>query len=120
VDAYGAPAYPELVLCTTRSELKRDPRLAHSVVEALVRGYELASTRPKVAAGDLERLVPGLDPKLIAADLAALGPAFTAPDGRPGELDPAVLDAWARWEAKFGLVPSPPNVTAAFDTHISR
>ncbi len=58
VDAYGAPAYPELVLCTTRSELKRDPRLARSVVEALVRGYESPplgrKSRPAISSASFQ------------------------------------------------------------------
>jgi putative hydroxymethylpyrimidine transport system substrate-binding protein len=120
VDDYGAPSYPELVLCTTESELTRDPELARAVVSALVRGYELASKQPAVAAADLEGLVPGLEPKLVAADLAALRPAFLGADGKPGELDPAVLRAWARWEARFGIVSSPPNVATTFDTSLSR
>jgi putative hydroxymethylpyrimidine transport system substrate-binding protein len=120
VDAYGAPAYPELVLCTSRSELGRDSGLARAVVKALVRGYRLAASQPSIAAGDLERLVPGLDPKLVATDLAALQPTFVGRNGMPGDLDPSVLAAWSRWEAKFGIVSSPPNVRAAFDASISR
>ncbi len=120
VDAFGAPSYPELVLCTTRSKLKRDPALARAVTGALVRGYALAAARPAEAGADLERLVPGLDPRLIAADLDVLAPAFRALDGRPGELDPAVLGAWARWEARFGIVHAPPDVPAAFDTSLIR
>lgn len=120
VDDYRAPSYPELVLCTTRATLVHDPALARAVVKALERGYALAFSQPAVAAADLERLVPGLDPKLIAADLAALRPAFLGPGGRPGELDPAVLRAWARWEARFRIVPSAPDVAAAFDPSLSR
>jgi len=49
-----------------------------------------------------------------------LRPAFAAPDGRPGELDAATLRAWARWEARFGIVAKPPNVAGAFDFALSR
>lgn len=120
VDDYGAPSYPELVLCTKRSTLAAQPQLAVAVVRALSRGYELSLTDPSGAAADLERLAPGLDPTLVAADLAALRPALASADGRPGVLDAATLRAWARWEARFGIVSKPPKVVRAFDFALSR
>jgi hypothetical protein len=30
-------------------------------------------------------------------------------------LDPATLNAWAQWEARFGIVKRPPDVAATFD-----
>jgi putative hydroxymethylpyrimidine transport system substrate-binding protein len=120
VDSYGAPSYPELVLCTTRKTLNRDPGLVRAVVRAVVRGYGLTVSAPTRSAKDLERLVPGLDPKLVAADLAALRPAFVGPNGRPGELDSSVLRAWSRWEARFGIVSSAPDVTTAFDPRFTQ
>ncbi len=115
VDSYGAPSYPELVLCATRKTVSRDPDLARAVVRAVIRGYELTVSNPRASAADLERLVPGLDPKLIRADLVALRPAFIGPDGRPGELDGPVLRRWARWETRFGIVARPPDVAQAFE-----
>jgi putative hydroxymethylpyrimidine transport system substrate-binding protein len=120
VDDYGAPSYPELVLCARRSTLDTDPGLARDLVKTLERGYRLAVSDPSVAASDLERLVPGLEPSLVNADLNALRPAFVGPDGAPGELDPAILSAWSKWEAKFGIVSSPPNPAQAFDPQLSR
>ena len=120
VDGYGAPSYPELVLCATRHTLNRDPSLARAVVRAVVRGYWFTRSNPTASATDLERLVPGLDPKLIAADLSALRPAFVGPKGRPGELNSSVLKAWAQWEARFGIVSSPPDVATAFDPRFTR
>jgi NitT/TauT family transport system substrate-binding protein/putative hydroxymethylpyrimidine transport system substrate-binding protein len=120
VEEYGAPSYPELVLCARRKNLNRNPGLARSVVRALLRGYRFTISDPAASAKDLERLVPGLDPKLIAADLAALTPAFVGPNGRPGELDTPVLRAWARWEARFGIVSSAPDVARSFDERFTR
>jgi putative hydroxymethylpyrimidine transport system substrate-binding protein len=115
VDQYGAPAYPELVLCATRSSLHEDPALARAVVRTLVRGYGVTLTDPEGSAADLESQVPGLDPKLVSAQLAAEGGAFVSPDGNFGELTFATLKQWARWEAKFGIVRRPPDVLAMFD-----
>jgi putative hydroxymethylpyrimidine transport system substrate-binding protein len=115
VDQYGAPAYPELVLCATRSSLRENPGVARAVVRALVRGYGITLTDPEGSAADLEDQVPALDPKLVAEQLAAEGSAFVAPDGNFGELTLATLKRWARWEARFGIVQRPPNVFGTFD-----
>ena len=115
VDAYGAPAYPELVLCADAAQLRRDPALAQSVVRALLAGYRFTLANPTRSAGDLERQVPGLDPSLLDAELHGLLPAFRAPDGALGELDPSTLRRWSAWEARFGIVPRPPDVASAFD-----
>ncbi len=89
VDDYGAPSYPELVLCATRRTIQRDPTLTQHVVDALVYGYDFTLSNPSRSAVDLEQFVPGLDPKLVSAQLTALLPAFEGPDHRVGELDPA-------------------------------
>jgi putative hydroxymethylpyrimidine transport system substrate-binding protein len=115
VDSYGAPPYPELVLCATRSTLNEQPGIAHAIVRTLVRGYGVTLTDPEGSAADLEQLVSGLDPTLVSAQLNAEEPAFLAPDGSFGELTLATLQAWSKWEARFGIVGAPPNVLQAFD-----
>jgi ABC-type nitrate/sulfonate/bicarbonate transport system substrate-binding protein len=98
-DDYGAPAYPELVLCATRATVRDDPNLAHAVVRALVRGYGVTVSDPEGSQADLESLVPGLE----------------APDGHVGELNLAALESWSAWEARFGIVRRPPDVFKTFD-----
>ncbi len=120
VDDYGAPSYPELVLCATAQTLQRDPGLARGVVDALIRGYEYTLSAPHQAAQDLDEQAAGLDPKLVAAQLAVLLPAFKAPDGGVGELDKASLETWAGWEARFGIVSRPPDVATIFDPDFAR
>ena len=115
VDSYGAPPYPELVLCATRSTLNEQPEIAHAIVRTLVRGYGVTLTDPEGSAADLEQTVPGLDPKLVSAQLNAEQAAFLAPDGSFGELTLSTLKAWAKWEARFGIVRKPPNVLQMFD-----
>jgi putative hydroxymethylpyrimidine transport system substrate-binding protein len=115
VDNYGAPSYPELVVCATGSTLRHEPGLARGVVNALVQGYEFTLSHPGQAATDLEREAAGLDPRLVTAQLTALLPAFRAADGRVGTLDPASLAKWATWEARFGIVNHPPDVAQTFD-----
>jgi putative hydroxymethylpyrimidine transport system substrate-binding protein len=115
VDDYGAPSYPELVVCATGATLRHEPGLARGVVDALVQGYEYTLSHPGQAAADLEHETTGLDPKLVTAQLTALLPAFRAADGRVGTLDPTSLAKWAAWEARFGIVSRPPDVAQTFD-----
>ncbi len=115
VDDYGAPSYPELVVCATARSLRAHPALARGLVAALVHGYDTALADPALGQRSLESEVPGLDHQLDTRELAGLRSAFTGPEGRFGVLDTALLQRWAVWEAKFGIVPSPPNVAAMFD-----
>jgi ABC-type nitrate/sulfonate/bicarbonate transport system substrate-binding protein len=119
VENYGAPSYPELVVCATAKSLKADPGLAREVVRALVRGYDLALAQPAVGQRALESQVPGLSHALDTAELAGLGGAFRGPEGRFGALDVALLRRWAAWEARFGIVKTPPDVAQTFDTRFA-
>jgi ABC-type nitrate/sulfonate/bicarbonate transport system substrate-binding protein len=118
VDAYGAPPYPELVLVMTRSTLREDPALVHATVRALVRGYGVTVHDPASSLNDLESRVHGLDARQLQTQLDVLIPALSPPGGRIGGLDPQVLARWARWEARFGIVPQPPDVRRLFDTQV--
>jgi ABC-type nitrate/sulfonate/bicarbonate transport system substrate-binding protein len=120
VDDYGAPSYPELVLCATRATLRDRPDVAAGVVRAIERGEQFALDDQQSSERDLEGRVPGLDRALTGAELDAVDSAFQAPDERVGELDPVRLRAWARWEARFGIVKRVPDVARMFDFAISR
>jgi ABC-type nitrate/sulfonate/bicarbonate transport system substrate-binding protein len=113
VDAYGAPVYPELVVCVTRRTLLTRQDLVASLRRALTRGYAFTLANPRASVADLVARAPGLDRGLTGDELATLGPAFTY-EGHFGELDPERLRAWAAWEARFGIVRRPPDVTRAF------
>jgi NitT/TauT family transport system substrate-binding protein/putative hydroxymethylpyrimidine transport system substrate-binding protein len=119
VDDYGAPSYPELVVCATRASLRRDPSRARALVRTLTAGYDAALAHPAAAAHELEHQVSGLDPSLVSAELPGLEAAFTGPAHRFGVFDRGVLARWARWEARFGIVRRPPDVRAMFDTALT-
>jgi ABC-type nitrate/sulfonate/bicarbonate transport system substrate-binding protein len=118
-DSFGAPAYPELVLCASTAGLRRDHGLALAVARTLVAGYRFALRSPGAAARELEALVPGLDARLVSTQLKALLPAFRAPDGRVGVLDTGVLARWGQWEQRFGLVSHRPDIAAMFDPQLA-
>ncbi|HEX2086864.1 MAG TPA: ABC transporter substrate-binding protein [Solirubrobacteraceae bacterium] len=114
VDDYGAPSYPELVLCVSRRTLDEDADVVDAAVAALRRGYEEALRDPESAVETLVRRNRGLERELVLDELQALGSAFTAGADRFGELDRERLEAWARWAEEFGLVRERPDVAAAF------
>lgn len=115
-DDYGAPSYPELVLVTTRSTLDERPEDVAGLVEALQRGYEEAVIDPESAVGALVDAEPGLERAAVAAEFDAVAPAFQAGSPDYGRLDRATLDAWARFDLESGILRTPVDVGAAFDT----
>ncbi|UGS35469.1 ABC transporter substrate-binding protein [Capillimicrobium parvum] len=116
VDEFGAPSYPELVLCVTHETLRDKPALVRATVAALQRGYRFTLEDPESSAADLLSQVPAASRDEIMAQLDVLDSVFTGPTGVPGALDPGVLRDWARWEARFGITRRPPDVAEAFDT----
>lgn len=116
VENFGAPSYPELVVCTTASLLRRDPVLARGLVHTLVAGYRYVLGHPLAGEHDLLSEVSGLSKRAVNQQLAAELPAFLPEGGGAyGALEPSVLHAWARWEVRFGIVKQTPNVTTMFD-----
>ena len=115
VDDYGAPAYPELVLCVMRRTLRDEPGLVRATVAALARGYEEVLADPESGVSALVTATTGLRRTSVQRALDAVSPSFTAGARAFGELDPQRLRAWARWERRLGLVRRTPNVDRAFD-----
>ena len=114
VDDYGAPAYPELVLCVTRRTLEEQPAVVAATIRALQRGYEQTQVDPESAVTALLDAEPGLERSVAAAQLDAVAPAFTAGASAYGELRRDVLREWAAWDAEFGILESEPDVDEAF------
>jgi ABC-type nitrate/sulfonate/bicarbonate transport system substrate-binding protein len=115
VNEYGAPSYPELVLCVTGSEIRQHPALVRHVVHAIQRGYAAAINDPAGSVRDLVGQVPGLDRTEVSEQMRALYGAFLGDASRFGELNLPRLRTWAAWEARFGIVKQPPDVSAMFD-----
>jgi putative hydroxymethylpyrimidine transport system substrate-binding protein len=115
VDDFGAPAYPELVLCVTRETLENDRPVVAATIRALQRGYTEAQTDPESAVSALVDADSGLDRAAAAAQLDAVAPAFTAGARAYGQLRPDVLREWAAWDLEFGILDRPLDVQRAFD-----
>src|SRR4051794_23888839 len=74
VDRFGAPPYPELVLCTSEKLLQEDPELVDAVIAATSRGYAFAQQHPQSALDDLLAANKNLDRTDQEAQLQVLLP----------------------------------------------
>jgi putative hydroxymethylpyrimidine transport system substrate-binding protein len=118
VDDFGAPAYPELVLCVTRRALEQDRAVIAATIRALQRGYAQAQNDPESAVTALVDAESGLDRAAAQTQLDAVAPAFTAGARAYGELREDVLREWAAWDVEFGILDERPDVSRAFDTSL--
>jgi putative hydroxymethylpyrimidine transport system substrate-binding protein len=113
VDDFGAPAYPELVLCVTRRVLEEKRPVVAATIRALQRGYGEAQADPESAVTALVDGA-GVDRAAAAAQLDAVAPAFTAGARAYGELREDVLREWAAWDVEFGILRRRVDVSRAF------
>ena len=109
VDQFGAPRYPELVVAVTRETLRAEPELVRDLVRALAAGTEAALRDRRAAAREIAA-ESGADEPLVRAQLEAVAPAL-----RPAlELNRVQLRRWARFDERFGILRSAPDVNRAF------
>jgi len=120
VDDFGAPAYPELVLCVTRQTLEERRPLVTAVIRALQRGYGEAQKDPESAVAAMLEREPGLERPSLTAQLDAVAPAFQAGVPTYGQLDRERLAAWSRWDVEFGILKRPTDLDRAFDPSLVR
>jgi NitT/TauT family transport system substrate-binding protein/putative hydroxymethylpyrimidine transport system substrate-binding protein len=113
VDDYGAPRYPELVLCTSQTLIDDKPDLVDAVIKATTEGYTEAVERPGDALAQLKNAVPGADPGELSLQKQALDHAHAFEP--PGRFDRGVLDAWASWDVEHGILSRPPDIDRTFD-----
>jgi NitT/TauT family transport system substrate-binding protein/putative hydroxymethylpyrimidine transport system substrate-binding protein len=111
VEDYGAPAYPEVVLVTARKTLEKDPTKIKDTLSAIRDGVAAVERDPKAATDQIAKAAQTDDTKLIGAQIAAVEPLFS-PTLR---LDRPVLDQWADFDARLGIVKRRPDVAKAFD-----
>jgi putative hydroxymethylpyrimidine transport system substrate-binding protein len=109
VDQFGAPRYPELVLAVERETLEEDRALVDDALAALRAGTRAALADRTAAVDDIVTASGG-DESLVRAQLAAVAPALRP----PLVLDRPVLEEWAEFDARFGILDAPPEVERAF------
>jgi putative hydroxymethylpyrimidine transport system substrate-binding protein len=115
VEDYGAPAYPEVVLMTSRKTLDAHRDRIERALAAIADGLTATREHPDDAVKLIARAAETKDTALVRAQLDAVLPAFA-----PGlKLDRGVLEQWADFDARVGLVKTRPDVAKAFDFGLS-
>src|SRR4051812_4341272 len=110
VEDYGAPAYPEVLIVTSRKTLAREKARIQAALQAIARGVDATRADPAKATAIVARAAETDDVKLERAQLDAVLPIFAG----GLKLDRGVLERWADWEARIGLVKRRPDVTRMF------
>ena len=118
VDEFGAPSYPELVLCVTRKTLEEKRPVIEATIRALQRGYGQAQNDPESAVTALMDADSGLDREAARAQVDAVAPAWTAGARAFGDLREDVLREWAAWDVEFGILDEEPDIGRAFDVSL--
>ena len=111
VEEYGAPAYPEVVLITARETLRRDRERLSRALDAIEAGRRETLADPEAAVRTIARAAETRDRELVRAQLDAVSPIFA--EGLRLERD--VLEEWADFDARIGIVERRPDVERAFD-----
>jgi NitT/TauT family transport system substrate-binding protein/putative hydroxymethylpyrimidine transport system substrate-binding protein len=109
VDDFGAPRYPELVIAAERETLEQQGEQTEMALKAIRAGTRAALVDRQAAVDDIVEASGG-DEALVRAQLDAVAPAFRP----PGVLDRPVLEEWAEFDARFGILEAPPDVDRAF------
>jgi putative hydroxymethylpyrimidine transport system substrate-binding protein len=111
VEQYGAPPYPEVVLVTARRTLARERDRIRRTLLAIRDGEAVVRADPAAAVAQIAQEAQTTDRGLVAAQLRAVAPIFA-----PGlRLDRPLLERWAAFDARIGIVRRPPDVARAFD-----
>ena len=109
VEEFGAPRYPEVVLFTSRRTLRRRRAAIEGTVRAIRAGVGTVLSDPAPAVREIAR-AGSSEPGLVRAQLRAVAPAF-----RPAlALDRRALEAWARFDVRFGVLRRKPDIDRAF------
>jgi NitT/TauT family transport system substrate-binding protein/putative hydroxymethylpyrimidine transport system substrate-binding protein len=111
VEDYGAPPYPEVVLITSRKTLRSHRDELKRALAAIEDGRRYALAHREQAARTIAQAAESNDLGLERAQLDAVAPILA-----PGlKLHKPVLERWAAFDARIGIVKRRPDVDAAFD-----
>ena len=116
IDQYGAPPWPEVVLATKRSTLDHDRDTLRRFVAAVQDGARAELSDPGAAATDIAKASDSKDLGLVRAQLAAVRP-IVDPTLR---LNRPVLERWATFGDRIGLLDGRPDVGRTFVFTLAR
>jgi NitT/TauT family transport system substrate-binding protein/putative hydroxymethylpyrimidine transport system substrate-binding protein len=107
---YGAPSYPEVVIVTSRATLARRGNDIRAAIAAIAEGVDQTLRHPEAAVSQIAAVAGDEDRSLVRAQLRAVAPTWS----RDMRLNRAVLERWATWDARAGIVARRPDVGKAF------
>jgi putative hydroxymethylpyrimidine transport system substrate-binding protein len=115
VDDYGAPPYPEVVLMTARSTLRAHRDRVLGAVRAIAAGVDEVRAHPAAAVRQIAAAAQTNDLGLIRAQLDAVAPLFAA----GLRMDRRIIERWADFQVRIGLIDRRPQVDRAFDFSVA-
>ncbi len=110
VERFGAPAYPEVVFMARRETVREQPGRLRAFLAAIADGVGATRADPGRATRLIADAAGAGEAKLVRAQLDATLPLFSP----PVRLDRRVLEEWAAFDARIGLLEARPDVGAAF------
>jgi NitT/TauT family transport system substrate-binding protein/putative hydroxymethylpyrimidine transport system substrate-binding protein len=112
VERYGAPPYPEVLFMATARTVRERPELLRAFLAAVADGVRRTQADP-TRATRLIAEAASADRELVRAQVDAMTPLFSP----PVRLDRRVLERWADFDVRIGLLDRRPEVgrTFAFD-----
>jgi NitT/TauT family transport system substrate-binding protein/putative hydroxymethylpyrimidine transport system substrate-binding protein len=116
VEDFGAPPYPEVVIVTSRATLSARRDDVRAAIRAISEGVDQAIAHPESVLKEIAAASGSADPTLVRAQLRAVAPTWA----RGLRLNRAVLERWATWDAKAGIVARRPDVDKAFVFDVAR
>ncbi|MGX7826528.1 ABC transporter substrate-binding protein [Actinokineospora sp. 24-640] len=103
VTEWGIPQFHAYVLVAHRTAVERDPVAMADLVAVAERGYRTAAEDPQLVVREFEQITPYFGPDLLTRSLRSVSPTWIHA-GRWGEPRAALLEPYARWLARWGLL----------------
>jgi NitT/TauT family transport system substrate-binding protein/putative hydroxymethylpyrimidine transport system substrate-binding protein len=110
IDDYGAPRFPEVVLVTKEATLRDHRDRVIAALDAIRDGARAVREDPDGAVAEIAKESGDADLGLIRAQFAALAPIVDP----QLTLRRGVLEQWAAFTAKVGILDRAPDVATAF------
>ncbi len=113
VEDYGAPPYPEVLIITSRETLAARRDDLQAALGAIAAGVQATLAHPERAVDWVADAAAASNPaarSLVRAQLRAVAPTYA----RGLRLDRPLLERWASWETKVGIVKRRPDIEKAF------
>lgn len=110
VERFGAPPYPEVVFMARRETIREQPARLKAFLAAVADGVRATREDPARAAALVSDAAGAGEDGLVRSQLDATLPLFSP----PVRLDREVLEAWADFDARIGLLERRPDVGRAF------